>query len=205
MLDWYASHFDTVEINNTFYRLPNPEPLAAWRDGVSSSFLFAVKASHFITHMKKLRDTENAIAVFFERVHILEPKLGPILFQLPPHWPVNLERLADFFSIIPLAYRYVVEFREQSWCCPEVYSILRHHNVAMCLHDSGGSPWPLELTANFAYVRMHGPAGAYQGKYDHSMLEAGQIAYTVGARSCQKSTSTSTTTSVAMRLPMQRN
>jgi len=170
MLEWYASQFDTVEINNTFYQLPNPEALAVWRQTVSSSFLFSVKASRFITHMKKLRDPENAVAVFFERVLVLKPKLGPVLFQLPPRWPVNYARLDEFFSVLPRGHRYVVEFREKSWCCPEVYSILRRHEVAVCLHDWGGSAWPMELTAGFTYVRMHGPTGAYHGKYEDFML-----------------------------------
>jgi uncharacterized protein YecE (DUF72 family) len=177
MLEWYVQHFDTVEINNTFYRLPNPEPLAKWRESVPPSFLFATKASRFITHMKKLRDPENAIEIFFDRIRILEPKLGPILFQLPPHWPVNLERLDQFLSYIPRGFTYVVEFREPSWCVPEIYSVLRRHNVALCLHDWGSSKWPMEITADFTYVRMHGPTGAYHGKYDDAMLRewAGRI------------------------------
>lgn len=170
MLEWYAGHFDTVEINNTFYRLANPESLSSWTEHVSQKFRFAVKASRFITHMKKLRDPKDAVALFFERVRILGSKVGPVLFQLPPHWPVHLQRLEEFLAIVPRKYRYVVEFREPSWCCPEVYSILRRHNVALCAHDWGGSDWPLEVTADFSYVRMHGPTGAYHGKYDEAML-----------------------------------
>ena len=170
MLDFYAHSFRTVEINNTFYRLPTEAAVKSWRDTVSKGFEFAVKASRFITHMKKLRDPENAISLFFERVGLLGETLGPILFQLPPHWPVNADRLEEFLSIVPRNHRYVVEFREQSWCIPRVFDILRRHNVALCLHDWGAKPWPGEFTADFTYIRFHGPTGKYAGNYDDAML-----------------------------------
>jgi uncharacterized protein YecE (DUF72 family) len=170
MLAYYARHFGTVEINNTFYRLPTEDAVVSWRDTVPDGFEFAVKASRFITHMKKLRDPDNAISLFFERAGLLGNKLGPILFQLPPHWPVNEERLEQFLSVIPGNHRYVVEFREPSWCIPRVYDILRRHNVALCLHDWGGKPWPGDFTADFTYLRFHGPTGKYAGNYDGNML-----------------------------------
>ena len=172
MLEFFTHHFSTVEINNTFYRLPTESALQSWREAVPRGFLFAVKGSRFITHMKKLRDPENAIAIFFERIRALGKTLGPILFQLPPRWPVNAERLEEFLGLIPRNHQYVFEFREASWCCSDVYKILERHNAALCMHDWGGSEWPGELTANFAYVRMHGPGGAYHGDYDARMLKS---------------------------------
>ena len=170
MLDFYANHFRTVEINNTFYKLPTAEAVTGWRETVPVGFEFAVKASRFITHMKKLRDPENSIALFFERVGLLGHSLGPILFQLPPHWPVNAERLEEFLSMIPRGHRYIFEFREESWCVPRVFEILRRHNVAMCVHDWGGKPWPGDFTADFCYIRFHGPTGKYHGNYDDRAL-----------------------------------
>ena len=170
MLDFYAHYFRTVEINNTFYRLPTEDAVRGWRTTVPKGFEFAVKASRFITHMKKLRDPENAISIFFERAELLGDALGPILFQLPPHWPVNADRLEEFLSIIPPKHKYVFEFREQSWCIPRVVDILRRHNVAMCLHDWGAKPWPGDFTADFTYIRFHGPTGKYAGNYDDKML-----------------------------------
>lgn len=172
MLEYYSRHFETVEINNTFYRLPTEQALESWRDTVPPDFRFAVKGSRFITHMKKLREPENAVEVFFTRLSHLGKEIGPILFQLPPYWPVNPERLEHFLSVIPKNHFYVLELREPSWCSSEVYRILRKHNVALCLHDWGGSTWPMELTANFMYIRMHGPGGGYRGDYDESMLHS---------------------------------
>ena len=171
MLDYFAKHFDTVEINNSFYRLPTDAAFKKWHDTVPDGFTFAVKASRFITHMKKLRDPEPSIALFFERARFLADRLGPILFQLPPHWPVNPERLERFLECLPHGHRYVFEFREQSWCIPEIYDILRRHNTAICLHDWGGLDWPTGFTADFTYVRMHGPTGAYHGRYGTALLK----------------------------------
>lgn len=171
MLQFYARDFGTVEINNSFYKLPTEEVFRNWCGAVPRDFVFAVKGSRFITHMKKLHDPENAAALFFERVRALGETLGPILFQLPPRWPVNAQRLGEFLGLIPKHQRYVFEFRERSWCCSDIYQVLRRHNAALCLHDWGGSEWPQELTADFAYVRMHGPSGAYHGNYDSKMLK----------------------------------
>jgi uncharacterized protein YecE (DUF72 family) len=170
MLEWYARHFPTVEINNSFYRLPTERAILQWRDTVPPGFFFSVKASRFITHLKKLREPEDPIALFFSRVELLGQTLGPILFQLPPNWPVNLERLEQFLLALPAKHQCVLEFRDQSWCIAPVYELLRRYKVALCMHDWRGISWPMEVTADFTYIRLHGPSGTYQGDYTAKML-----------------------------------
>lgn len=172
MFAWYARHFATVELNNSFYHLPAPETFDSWRDNSPDRFLFAVKGSRFITHMKKLKDPETSIEKFFLGAERLGAKLGPILFQLPPRWKVNTERLSGFLQVLPKQHRYVIEFRDETWLVPEVFEILREYNAAFCIHDLGGQQTPLEITANFAYVRFHGPGAAkYRGSYSDSVLK----------------------------------
>lgn len=171
MFDWYSRHFDTVELNNSFYRLPPEENFVRWRTLAPPGFTFAVKASRFITHMKKLKDPQSSIAKFFERAQLLNEKLGPVLFQLPPRWPANLERLHSFLEQLPSRNRYVFEFRDPTWHTAAVYRILSRHNVALCNHDWRDVHGPKELTADFAYIRMHGPSGTYQGSYTIEDLE----------------------------------
>ncbi len=172
MLDKYVRHFDTVEINNSFYKLPATSALECWRDSTPSGFCFAVKASRFITHNKKLKDPENALENFLPRVAVLGKKLGPILFQLPPTWRANCERLEEFLSALPKKHRYTFEFREHSWHVPRVYEILHRHRAAFCAFDLAGFQSPTEVTTDFAYVRLHGPGGRYQGSYSHEQLSA---------------------------------
>jgi uncharacterized protein YecE (DUF72 family) len=172
MLDFYARHFDTVELNNTFYRLPPQTAVEDWRGQAPSGFLFAAKGSRFLTHMKKLKDPEIGVAKYFERIDHLGSKLGPVLFQLPPHWEVNSERLEAFLDALPRGHRYAFELRDPSWHVPEVYRILRRHRAAFCIFDIAGFHSGVEITANFAYVRLHGPGGAYEGSYRKESLEA---------------------------------
>jgi len=170
MLAWYGWHFSTVEINNTFYRLPTEDALLTWRQNAPPGFTFSVKASQFITHLKRLREPHDPIALFLSRVDLLGDRLGPILFQLPPNWPLNFERLEQFLPALPAKHRYAFEFRDQSWYTAQTYELLRRHNVALCLHDWRGMSWPMELTADFTYIRLHGPTGTYQGNYTSGML-----------------------------------
>src|SRR5512139_3472241 len=123
-LSHYARSFQTVEINNTFYQLPSSETLAAWRDGTPRQFLFACKASRYITHMKKLADPAQTTARFFEAIQILGPKLGPVLFQLPPRWHANVDRLRTFLRSLPKTFRFAFEFRDSSWFGPATYAAL---------------------------------------------------------------------------------
>jgi uncharacterized protein YecE (DUF72 family) len=176
MLSYYARYFDTVELNNSFYHLPLPSSFDHWQETTPRKFLFAVKASRFITHMKKLKDPEESIVRFFENSARLEDKLGPILFQLPPKWRVNIERLDEFLAVLPRKHRYAFEFRDDSWLQDAVYKVLTKHNAAFCIHDMGGRQTQYEMTADFTYVRFHGPTEArYSGSYSSKTLEGWAI------------------------------
>src|SRR3954469_8391207 len=173
MLAYYFERFDTVELNNSFYRLPNFETMAAWRDATPRNFLFSVKASRFLTHNKKLKEPEHALNNFLPRAEALGRKLGPILFQLPPKWRINLERLEEFLSALPRQHRYTVEFREPTWETADTYAILRKFNVAYCIYQLAGYHTPIHLTADWTYIRLHGPTERkYQGSYSTSKLKA---------------------------------
>ena len=168
--DHYAKNFHTVEINRTFYRLPEPETFEQWRRNALEGFFFSLKASRYITHVKKLKDPLQPVSDFMERAGRLKEKLGPVLFQLPPRWKCNPERLGAFLKVLPENRRYALEFRDDTWWNSEVYEILRSHNVAFCTFHLAGVLSPLEITADFAYIRLHGPGDAYQGSYDENSL-----------------------------------
>lgn len=171
MFEYYRNIFDTVEINNTFYNLPEEKTLEKWKNAVSESFLFSVKASRYITHMKKLKDPDKSLPRFFERIKILKDNLGPILFQCPPNWRVNTERLEAFLDALSDDYRYTFEFRDPSWFDEKVYRLLKKKGAAFCIYDLEGRLSPKEITSDFIYLRLHGPAGnAYQGSYDTQAL-----------------------------------
>ena len=172
MLAYYCERFDTVEINNSFYMLPKIETLAAWRDATPKNFEFAIKASRFLTHNKKLKEPENALNNFLPRAEALGEKLGPILFQLPPKWRINIDRLAEFLDALPKYHRYTFEFREPSWLTQQVYDLLRKHNAAFCIYELAGFHSPIEVTADWTYVRLHGPGGKYQGSYSDQVMRA---------------------------------
>jgi uncharacterized protein YecE (DUF72 family) len=163
-LGYYASRFPTVELNNTFYRLPTPEMVTRWREATPEDFRFAVKASRFITHVKRLRGVGDELALFLERASQLGPKLGPILFQLPPNQQLDLPRLRDFLALLLSRHRWVVEFRHPSWHAREVYQLLSDNGVALCIPVGGGLHPDRITTAPFTYVRMHrgqGIGGAF--------------------------------------------
>lgn len=170
MLRWYAERFDTVEINNSFYRLPAVTAFETWCRETAPDFCFAVKASRYITHNRKLTDPESAIEKFISLVERLGNRLGPILFQLPPSWKVNAERLDQFLAALPRTHRYVFEFRNPTWNVDTVYGVLRRHNVAFCIYELAGFQSPIEITADFTYVRLHGPGNKYQGDYSSEAL-----------------------------------
>jgi uncharacterized protein YecE (DUF72 family) len=161
----YAARFDTVEINNSFYRLPEAETFARWRERAPLRFLFAVKASRFLTHMKKLKDPEEPIERLFTRMRQLGNRLGPVLYQLPPNFKLDLGRLEHFLHALPPDARHVLEFRDPSWYADRVGALLERHGVAMCLHDMKGSATGRERVGPFVYVRYHGPGGTYSGGY----------------------------------------
>jgi len=165
----YARTFDTVEINNTFYRLPEQATFAAWARRAPPAFEFAVKASRFLTHMKKLKDPEEPIDRLFTRMRALGTHLGPVLYQLPPGWKADVERFSYFAEALPRATKHVVEFREPSWYAPEIRAVMERHGIALCLHDMAGSATERERLGPFVYVRFHGPS-KYSGRYQDDQL-----------------------------------
>jgi uncharacterized protein YecE (DUF72 family) len=171
MLDYYVQHFDTVEINNSFYQLPRPETLQQWRSCTPPDFVFAFKASRYITHMKKLKEPAESLQKMLQAAGELGSKLGPILFQLPPRWRVNPDRLKQFLDALPDGHRYTFEFRDPSWFDDRIYTILASRNAAFCQYQLEGRLSPKAITADFVYIRLHGPAEqAYQGSYDVQTL-----------------------------------
>ncbi len=170
MLAFYQERFDTVELNNSFYHLPKKPALERWHDSTPANFCFAVKGSRFLTHMKKLKDAEAGVAKFLEAVEVLADKLGPILFQLPPNWELDYERLRSFLKILPDYRRYAFEFRNASWEVQQIYDLLERYRSAHCAFDLAGYQSPVRLTTDFAYVRLHGPGNKYQGSYGEEAL-----------------------------------
>jgi uncharacterized protein YecE (DUF72 family) len=171
-LAYYVQRFETVELNNTFYRLPTADAVDGWHTSTPPGFQFAVKGSRFLTHMKKLGDPRAGLRHFLPLVQRLGPKLGPILFQLPPRWGCNLERLLGFLEALPPNHDYAFELRDPSWLVPSVYKLLSRYNAALCIYHLAGFQSPLELTADFTYIRLHGPDGKYSGDYTAAMLKA---------------------------------
>ena len=164
-LSFYSENFTTVEINNTFYRVPRETTVKNWVKTVPSDFLFSVKASRYITHQKRLHDCKESLEYFFSVIKHFQGKLGPILFQLPPSFKMNKERLIDFITLLEPKMQIVFEFRHESWFVEEIYDLLRENNIALCITDLGGHQSPEVLTADFTYLRLHGPKKAYQGTY----------------------------------------
>lgn len=170
MLAFYAARFDIVELNNTFYRLPPRNAVQSWRDESPRGFRFAMKGSRFLTHMKKLKDPALGLERFFERADILGRKLGPVVFQLPPNWGVDVERFREFLMALPRGHRYAFEFRDTSWNDDRIFKLMRKFRAAYCIFELAGFQSPMEITADFTYIRLHGPGGAYQGSYDDAAL-----------------------------------
>jgi uncharacterized protein YecE (DUF72 family) len=171
-LSFYIRHFQTVELNNSFYRLPLPQTFSNWKKAVPENFLFAVKGSRYISHLKKLNVEKNSVQLFFKSVKRLGEKLGPILFQLPPGWKINTQRLASFLKLLPRKFRYSFEFRNPSWYHEDVYLLLRKYKCAFCIYELQHHLSPKEVTADFVYVRLHGPGNKYQGSYDIKVLKS---------------------------------
>jgi uncharacterized protein YecE (DUF72 family) len=154
-LGYYARRFATVELNNPFYRLPTPETFSRWREITPDDFQFAVKASRYITHVKRLRNVSEEVALFLERAERLGNKLGPILFQLPPNQQLDIPRLQEFLPLLSAKHRWVLEFRHPSWHTQEVYRLLADYKVALCIPVGGGRDPDRITTAAFTYLRMH--------------------------------------------------
>ena len=174
MKEWfthYLTRFSTVEINNTFYATLSEKAAKTWNSSAPGDFRFAVKANRYITHMKKLKDPGESLERFFAGIEPLKGKTDVILFQLPPKWKVNVERLKSFLALLPEDYRYTFEFRDPSWFTDEVYRTLSLNNAALCFYNLEGYTSPKEPTADFVYIRLHGPSReAYRGRYDSGAL-----------------------------------
>jgi uncharacterized protein YecE (DUF72 family) len=181
--DHYARAFDTVEINNTFYRLPEVSTFEGWRERAPDGFLYTIKASRFLTHLKRLREPEDAVMRLYDRACHLGNHLGPVLYQLPASFRCDIDRLDDFLAVLPRSLgelggtpaehliRHVMEFRHPSWYIADTQAVLRAHGAAMCLHDRSGSAILEPRDAPFLYFRFHGPGGRYFGRYDTRRLE----------------------------------
>lgn len=169
-LEFYAGTFFTVEINSSFYRLPKRETFESWRARTPQGFIFAVKASRYITHVKKLKDVEEAVEKLLRNAGGLGEKLGPVLFQFPANWHVNVERLADFIKILPPDYRYAFEFRHESWFHEGTYALLKGSDIALCITDSPHWPTSYEITAPFIFIRLHGGRVLYASEYSELEL-----------------------------------
>ena len=150
----YARFFDTVEVNNTFYRMPSAKTLASWREQAPASFRFALKAPQQVTHRLRLRDASDPVAHFHRVAAELGDRLGPALYQLPPTMKKDLPRLADFLALLPAGARTAFEFRHVSWFSDDVYDALRSRNAALCVAESEDLEVPLVATADFGYLRL---------------------------------------------------
>jgi len=170
--EYYSSVFDTVELNSTFYRLPPAKTFEIWEKQAPKGFIYAVKANRFLTHMKKLKDSRVPLKRFLDRARLLNDHLGPILYQLPPHWSLNLERLRRFLDLLPDDLDHVIEFRDPSWFRDEVFDLLDVHGVAFCCHDLIGMSVPRIATGHFAYLRFHGGKLKYRGNYPVKVLSS---------------------------------
>jgi uncharacterized protein YecE (DUF72 family) len=160
-LEFYALRFDTVELNVSFYRLPSKEAFQNWYRRTPDSFSFAVKGSRFITHLKRLKDCREPLTLFLDHAAPLQEKLGAMLWQLPPHFKVNGERLEGFcvlLSTLPRAktLRHAFEFRDPSWFCPEIFRVLEEFNFAFCVAHGSGFPVIDPVKSDFVYLRLHG-------------------------------------------------
>jgi uncharacterized protein YecE (DUF72 family) len=157
-LPFFAQQFPTVEINYSYYQLPPRKTFVLWQRTAPDGFIFAVKGSRYLTHMRKLREPSEPLQRLMEAATGLGPKLGPLLFQFPRRWKLNLDRLVEFLEALRgyPGHRYTFEFRHQTWLVPPVYEALKASNCALCLPIGWGIPLDIQLTADWTYVRFHG-------------------------------------------------
>ncbi len=170
MLEKYHESFSTVEVNNSFYQLPAEDTLNNWSEQTDDDFIFAMKANRYITHMKKLNEPQEALEKMFDRFDVIDPKIGVILFQLPPNWNSDPDRLKKFCDLLSEKYRYSFEFRNDTWYNDDIYEILNTYNCALCINDIDGKLSPMKFTTDFTYIRLHGPNERYKGSYSNEQL-----------------------------------
>ncbi len=170
-LDFYSQTFSSVELNVTFYHLPSASTFQAWHRSTPSQFTFAIKGSRYITHLKRLLDPAEPLARFFDAASLLQEKLRVVLWQFPPSFKLDLDRLSAFLELLR-AYpvRHAFEFRNQTWLAPEVAALCRQHGVALCTADSPAFLDDVPATADFVYIRRHGTTGRYDGRYSKAQI-----------------------------------
>ena len=165
MLAWYAAHFDTVELNSTFYRMPTRAAISGWLTQTPPDFRFSAKASRFTTHAKRLLGAPASFDKYFAAIEPLRERMGPVVFQLPPRFEPNVDRPREFIEALPEGWRYAFEFRDPRWFSAPTREALERAGVAFCVFEIGGARSPLWRTAEFIYIRLHGPGRKYQGEY----------------------------------------
>lgn len=167
--EYYARFFDTVEMNSTFYRLPEEHTFETWRDRTPAGFCYALKYSRYGSHIMHLKNPRQHVEPFLHHARILGRLLGPILVQLPPKWRLDLARLEEFLAYVPRNHRWALEFRNPTWLCPQVYALLRRYGAALCIHDMIPDH-PEEITTDWIYLRYHGSPP--DGLYSHGRLRS---------------------------------
>ena len=168
---FYSTHFSTVELNNTFYRLPLLSTVHAWREQAPEAFIFAVKGSRYITHILRLNNLGRALDKFIRRVEPLREKMGPVLWQLPPNFKPDFLRLESFLKRLPGKYSHAVEFRHPDWVTEGTFELLREYNAAFVWVSSMRMPRNFSITADFVYARFHGLSGGPRHDYTAEELE----------------------------------
>ena len=168
---YYARSFDTVEINSTFYHLQNASVFEHWRQQAPGGFLYSIKASRIITHNQRLEGCQDTLETFLSRASLLGETLGPVLFQLPPSFSLDLSRFESFLALLPQGFSYAMEFRNPTWLTEEVFALLERFGVALCIHDMPPLRVPLRITAKFVYLRFHGDVD-HAGDYPLETLAA---------------------------------
>lgn len=170
-LEYYSGIFPTVELNVTFYRLPSPSAFRSWQQGTPPGFIFAVKGSRFITHVKRLLDPEEPLARFFEGAFLLKEKLAVVLWQFPPAFKLDLDRFSAFLALLAnYPCRHAFEFRHESWIVRPVIDLCRRNNAGLCMADSPPHLDELPVTADFVYLRRHGLQARYAGRYSKAQI-----------------------------------
>jgi len=172
-LEYYCQRFSTVELNVTFYRLPDRETFAKWHSATPKNFIFSLKGSRFITHVKKLKDCAEPLDAFFSRASVLKEKLGVVLWQLSPTFNMDIERLHAFLEELrPFGTRHAFEFRNKTWINKKVFTLLEHENAAVCMADYPDFLAEVPSTADFVYIRRHGKEGSHTTSYSAEFLKA---------------------------------
>ena len=170
-LQYYASQFEAAELNGVFYRTPTPNAVKSWKEQTGKNFVFTWKASKFITHWKRLSaNSANSLELMESRLSLLGDKAAPVLFQLPPKFKADADRLSAFLRMLSPKRRYSIEFRHPSWYSPQIMRLLSEDNISLCISDHHDAPAPWRRTADFVYVRGHGPGGRYKGHYSTDAL-----------------------------------